>query len=690
MSSAFIHSGLLGLLHLAATTLVAGGMGSPLSWSPDSAWLCYTVVTDDVGRTLEPGWLFDTAPPRAAADRTPVRWPAGAPSRGSVYRIWASPREDLPSVLIEESRSPVSAPSWSPRGKSVAYARFVPQLTEPNQAVQHGRWEVVIQSGLERREVVWSEASIALDDELRTSMPQLSCSWSRDGRYLAVPLPGPLPSLLIMRTDTKRRLHVLDRATFPAWSPDGTKLAFIRREDTYNSLQLVERRGQGFSSRALLETGPVTAAPCWTGDGRSLYVVVERVAPTPHELELVRYVVDTGEMIRVMSLAKDPGRRPVRVRGIALDFDAEAERCCFSVDIEGRDSDLAWSIPRDHEIQSRFSPLDPSQRISALAVAPDGRMAAMRFVTPEGLSPPALFDRETKQTALVVPDDASRQHWIALLAGTGQRLLREGLPPVVVDGRGAQRPTLLPLPGEVGPMANMSARLHRIGSFGASLCTDRAGRDAPALDSSALPPSVKVRRAHSALEPIAPEAPPAATDAEARLFFNYLRGDFRAAAADLEALDPHISADEARLALLSLRAQIRWSQGDHAEATAMIAYLRSCEGTATERIEETPAGPVVTTELSPRQAWARHLAEKVEQAAAPDVQPIPQSGAETGAAPLRSPFDEANAPVILDRERVDVVPLDPPAPRHQERRVDPFVQPNRRDIPPDPRPPGQP
>ena len=162
----------------------------------------------------------------------------------------------------------------------------------------------------------------------------------------------------------------------------------------------------------------------------------------------------------------------------------------------------------------------------------------------------------------------------------------------------------------------MNARLRRIARLGAALCSrPAAGTDAdgpPGADSSEI---------------------------EARLFFNYLTGDFQAAAADLEALGPHISALDHRLSLLSVRAQILWSKGQQAEARDVIRYLLSTAGAHTERIEETPLGPVVTTEVSPDQAWARYLSMRA--ANPPPAQTQPANDLAGGFADPRppDPFD---------------------------------------------------
>ncbi len=141
-----------------------------------------------------------------------------------VYRIWATQRDNRSAVPIEESLSPLTAPAWSPRGKVLAFGRFVPQSIEPAQSVQRGRYEVVIQDGLDRKQVVWSTGEFGLDAAGRGSLPELSCSWSPDGLFLAIPRPGTEPTVEVVRTDNKKHVATLDHALLPVWSPDGSKL----------------------------------------------------------------------------------------------------------------------------------------------------------------------------------------------------------------------------------------------------------------------------------------------------------------------------------------------------------------------------------------------------------------------------------------------------------------------------------
>jgi hypothetical protein len=175
-----------------------------------------------------------------------------------------------------------------------------------------------------------------------------------------------------------------------------------------------------------------------------------------------------------------------------------------------------------------------------------------------------------------------------LLANAAERLLKGPLSPIVVQGQTFERPTILPLPGELASSGNVASRLGRIAELAQTIFP--AAGDEPAERS--------------------------ASDTDARLLFNYLRGNFRAAAGDLELLDRETTDLSQRLSLIYVRAVIRWAQGNHDQARQIIDYLVSNIGTATERFEDTPLGPVVTKVVSPEQAWASFLSAKVAQARA--------------------------------------------------------------------------
>jgi hypothetical protein len=516
---------------------------------------------------------------------------------GVVYRIWAADQHSRSCVLIEESPWPLSAPAWDARGKSIAFGRFVPRTDESAGISQAGCLEVVLQKGLDEKTVIWTAPEFVLDETSRATLPYHRFSFSPDGVYLAIPRPGREPSIDLIRTDTKKRVHVLDHAVLPVWSPDGSMCAYIRRGIGANNLEIVQRRGQVFGEpRSLHATGPVTAAPFWCPDGRSILVVAEQTTRRTREYELIRCALDSSEPARVLNLVADPVRRVAKLRGVAIDFDKEGELSFHAADLENRDTEMISSILRDSQLHRRTVIVDASLRIGAICVSPDGRSVAVRLGDPLALSHPALFSTDSEQTRLLAPDPESRREWLRLLTNATERLLKASLAPVIVDKQTFERPTYLPLPSELAALGDVGSRLVRIAEMAQTVLP---ARDEPGGLS--------------------------ASDTDARLLFNYVRGNLRAASEDLDVLDRETTEFGQRLSLLYLRAVLQWAQGKHDEARKTIGYVVSNIGTATERLEETPLGLVVTRVVSPEQAWAAFLSTKVEQAQA--LEPETANGA---------------------------------------------------------------
>ena len=622
MNLSLLPLGLLGFFRLATATFVAGWVSSPMSWSPDGEWLSYSVVTDaEQQDQFRPGWIFLRVENSDSQSQQPTLEPA---SRPSIYRIWATHRGSQPSVLIEESHWPLSAPAWSPRGKSIAFGRFVPYSNEATHSIQRGRYEVVIQNGLDRKQVVWSSPDFELSPTARTGLSHSSCSWSPDGLYLAIPRPGRSPSIEMVRTDTKKRVHILDNAGLTAWSPDGSKCAYIRQERTSSRLEYVERQGQGFGDpQVLAATGVVPSTPHWTSDNHSIYAVVERATTRTPDLEIVRFGLEPNETIRLLPMAPDPMRRGGTIHGLAIDFDRDGERCYFAVDLSGRDHDMAWSIPRERKTHKRFHPLDISQRIESIAASPDGQLVAVRFGCAGGLTPPAIYDTETEQTTLLVPDEDARKEWMRVLAGTATHLLKAALPPAMVDGRVARRPTLLPVAGELSPLEAVVVRVSRLARFGCVLCEAPGG-----------------------FAENGERQPTGSFVIEARLFFHYLRGDYQAAAVDLDDLEPSVFTPVERLALLSVRAQLLWLRGEKSEARAVIDYLASCEEPNRRLVEETPLGLVFSPYISSQQAWARYLSARAADESQLKSPPRGELPADVIDPRLQDPFPLPEMPLI--------------------------------------------
>jgi hypothetical protein len=168
------------------------------------------------------------------------------------------------------------------------------------------------------------------------------------------------------------------------------------------------------------------------------------------------------------------------------------------------------------------------------------------------------------------------------------------------------------------------------------------------------------------------------TAAETRLAFDYLRGDFSAAAADLERLEPLVASRLERFSLLSLRAQILWSRGDRAEARAVADYLLSATGSQNHHVDETPVGLAAAPQVNPKQAWARYISKRIGEVPAPQVTPavnVPDDGLEPA---LQNPFGAPDAPAI--ERGAGAIPFAPILPGPLGREIERLIEIERLDL----------
>jgi hypothetical protein len=620
-----------------ASTLTLGCLHAPAIWSPDGRWLAYTMAVEPGPRRLAPWWLFETgAPPGLDLSERPKRRPSAAS-----YRLWATKAETGESVLLEESRGPLSSACWSPDGKALAFGRLV---AEPE---GRARFEVVVMDGPGRQRVLSSRPYSDLDARA-ADLPFLSPSWSPDGRFLAVPIFQQALGLAILRADNGRVLKVIEGGYWPSWSPDKTSLAFVRAGDP-ESLQCLDTNFG--PPRHLADIGQTCQPPVWAPDSRSVLVVagvsalppgappspVSRPLAAPPEAtttqqpRLIRVPVERGKAVTITALVPDHLERDKAFNGASFSTDRDGENLFFTADIEGEPTQIAWFRPRSGETYKRFHPFDPSIRIGALAVNPNGRLLAMRVGRPGYLSPPAVCDPMTNGTMPVpmVPDDAARVAWLTTLIDASRGLLRANLPAAMVAGRAVDRPTMLPIPGEFSPSHEISFRLRRLGQIGRPLCERPA--DAPPAD-----PNLS-----------------ALLD-EARLFFDYLRRDYAAALKDLDALEARAVTPDHRLRLLSVRAQVFLGLGETERAERTIAYLNKAAPPARKRLEMTPAGPSVEDEPAPGDAWPGYLADRAgelsrgrnDPAAGPDEPPLGHRNPDAPEPALAPPAAIPFAPMI--------------------------------------------
>lgn len=215
-------------------------------WSPDGRRFAFT-RNEDVGESTT--FTFD-----------------------DVY-VMDADGSDPRQVTADEENLWSGQPTWSPDGTELAYVRG--QSVASTVSSKYGELYRIELDGEGMRPVT-------------TGRPDTDPDWSPDGRAIAFVRGESLSSftdanddLYVLELDTGevRRLTRTPAGTFesaPAWSPDGSRIAFARTTrrsqfDGTASLHVIDRDGS--RERRLLDYELFATAPyslAWSPDGRSL------------------------------------------------------------------------------------------------------------------------------------------------------------------------------------------------------------------------------------------------------------------------------------------------------------------------------------------------------------------------------------------------------------------------------------
>lgn len=197
-------------------------------------------------------------------------------------------------------------PAWSPDGEQIAFTRYSDKTVSI--------YIVSALGGTERR--IYEG----------TSSMGAGISWSPDGKYLAFPQSTADPTRAVVsvvsladssiRGLTSPPPGSLDHE--PAFSPDGTKLAFIRSTvaGVSNDVYVMPANG-GQPKRLTFDNRPIAGPPTWTADSKEIIFSSNRGGSTG----LWRVSPDEGTLRPVAGPLGDAAWPTIPVKGSSLGYE---------------------------------------------------------------------------------------------------------------------------------------------------------------------------------------------------------------------------------------------------------------------------------------------------------------------------------------------------------------------------------
>ncbi len=202
------------------------------------------------------------------------RYIAFARWEGDLKGIWVLDTETLqewPIFIHPHAKSP----DWSPDGKKVVFTRQHGGRPEETRCFM-GRCFTIPPDYFWKLGIV--EPISGYFYELPCDDHSFSPSWSPHGRFIAY--DGDR-GINIIAADGTAAYKLTDNPgdTYPVWSPDGTRLAFMHRQHDHWDIYVINADGTGrtrLTAPNLLEKPYNNVAPAWSPDGKYIAFLTDR------------------------------------------------------------------------------------------------------------------------------------------------------------------------------------------------------------------------------------------------------------------------------------------------------------------------------------------------------------------------------------------------------------------------------